>query len=1255
MASTGVLPFVRGLDLSQNNLQDDKFPKSVSTMTSLKWIKLNNSKLDWIPDELGSLNQIEALAVAKNNLTSLHGEISAMKSLRSLNCRRNKLKNTGIPQNIFQLKELTILDLSHNQLNEVPEELEHSTNLKLLNLSYNQIDFLPNQLFVNLTNLTFLDLSDNNLDTVPPQIRRLVNLETLILNNNPLGHMRPLPALVSLHNLHLRNTRRTLKNIPPTLDVLENLVDVDLGENELARVPTFLYSLPKLKRLNLSDNLISELSPDIGDQWINLEVLNMCRNKLKQLPTSLCKLSKLKRLFLNDNQLDFEGIPSGIGKLLNLEVFSAANNQLEMIPEGIIRLGRLKKLILSNNKLITLPDAIHLLTDIISLELGGNPDLIMPPKPMEYQYLSKGSGMQYYNVDFSLNTQLRLVGAPVALNGQPAAVVKDSVARKKRLRMRAKEKENPDETNQAKVLKGMSELAKEKEKLLEKENHMMEANLKPKRWDEALEKPPLDYSEFFDPTVGQYEGLIVYEIENFVPNEVDDVIHGKFYEGDCYIVLKTTLDEKGNLDWLIFYWIGNEASLDKKACSAIHAVNLRNYLGAQCRTIREEQSDESPEFLALFPAGIEYVEGGRTASGFYAIEETEVIHRMYRLHELPNRQRQLYFETVEKTPASLDSRYSFLIDAGHKIFIWNGSKAKNTMKQKARLAAEKMNKEERKNKSNLVYCNQDDEGNEFWMYFLGSGFKDEEIPVIQDKFDPESFQPFQPRLYKVGLGMGYLELPQVDYKKLSPSILETKNVYILDCHADLFVWMGKKSARLVKAAALKLAQEIFGMLSRPPYALVTRCLESTESQLFKSKFMGWDDVIAVDFTRTAESVQRTGANLVKWMANQEVKVDLSALFMPRQPVMAHDEANQLLAEWNDDLEAIEAFVLEGRKFAKLPESEYGNFYTDDSYVFLCRYWVPLDSDTESEEEPVEDDFMCVAYFWQGRQAGNMGWLTFTFGLQKKLLSTLGDKLEVVRTHQQQENLKFLSHFKQQFMIHRGKRPVYDDSVENIQFFQVRCNSSPLTLRCIEIVRDSSLLNSGFCFLLKIPIDDAPIIYVWIGANASEDDARLTEEIAVRKFDDSYTVSLINEGEEPELFWQVLGGKKAYEEDSSFMEYTRLFRCSNDKGYFSVSEKCSDFCQDDLADDDIMILDNGTQVFIWIGTRCSDVEIKLAYKSAQVYVQNMRVKQPEKPRQLMLTFKGKESKKFTKCFHGWGKHKSVSDPRAGMPLFFDQDD
>jgi len=71
--------------------------------------------------------------------------------------------------------------------------------------------------------------------------------------------------------------------------------------------------------------------------WTRLEILNVSRNKLSAIPAALCKISTLRRLYLNDNELDFEGIPSGIGKLSSLQVFSAANNHLEMIPEGLCR------------------------------------------------------------------------------------------------------------------------------------------------------------------------------------------------------------------------------------------------------------------------------------------------------------------------------------------------------------------------------------------------------------------------------------------------------------------------------------------------------------------------------------------------------------------------------------------------------------------------------------------------------------------------------------------------------------------------------------------------------------------------------------------------------------------------------------------------------------------------------------------------------------------------------------------------------
>ena len=70
------------------------------------------------------------------------------------------------------------------------------------------------------------------------------------------------------------------------------------------------------------------------------------------------------------------------------------------------------------------------------------------------------------------------------------------------------------------------------------------------------------------------------------------------------------------------------------------------------------------------------------------------------------------------------------------------------------------------------------------------------------------------------------------------------------------------------------------------------------------------------------------------------------------------------------------------------------------------------------------------------------------------------------------------------------------------------------------------------------------------------------------------MEVLSEGSEPEIFWSVLGGRGKYDQSAEYMQFARLFRLSNDAGYFRASEKCADFCQDDLVNDDVMLLDNG---------------------------------------------------------------------------------
>ncbi|VDP04031.1 unnamed protein product [Heligmosomoides polygyrus] len=1214
--STAVLSFIRGIDFSRNDFSGDRFPHAVEQMTQMTWLKLNRAKLERVPDELSRCTNLEHLQMSRNSLSSVHGELSDLPRLRSVIVRHNQVKTAGIPTDIFRMKDLTIIDFSHNQLREVPPNLEYAKGAIVVNLSHNNIESIPNQVFSNLIDLLFLDLSNNKLDMLPPQIRRLTMLQELRLSNNPLHHfqLKQLPSMTSLRVLHMRNTNRTLDNIPPSLDDLENLRDVDLAENNLPAIPEALFKLKSLRKLDVSSNKMEKITIPEGS-WEMLETLNISDNGMTALPDGLVRLTRLQRLYASDNRLTFEGIPSGIGKLVQLLVLHLTRNNLELVPEGISRCVRLQR----------------------------NDDLVMPPKPNEAR-----KKLAFYNIDFSLEHQRTLAGqqsrsSSISSLQSNTAKEKDPVARRKDFIRRRKQQ--TDQGDASKVIQGMSKIAGASAAL--KENDEEEQKLAARsavNWKATLDKQrkQLDYSDIFDEDVGREEGLWVWEIENFYPSLLDEAFHGQFYDADAYLVLKATKEISGSIRHEIFYWLGEKATLDKGMCAAVHAVGLRNHLNASCRTIREEMNDESEEFLDLFGGEeVVYIEGARTNTGFFTVEKPPHVTRLYRASVNGTA---VEMEPVPVAVESLDPRYCFLLDAGDTLWIWSGCKARITVANKARLFAERLNKRDRKSAAAIETCRDPKVPEEFWMAFWGSPKRPEEAIV---EHVPENFVPERKRLYQVNIGMGFLELPQVDLPKgvAKQELLNTKCVYILDCTSDIFLWMGKKANRLLKMAGQKMVTELHEMIERPDYT------QDEESMMFRSKFAGWDDIVPVDFTRTSESVSRVPDLKVLVKRDNMMRTDLTALFLDRQPAMSPEESEELLNDCNEDLEFIESFVLEGKKFVRLPDGEFGSFYTMDCYVFLCRYAViPDESDDESDggDNESQQDFKCVLYFWQGRDASNMGWLHFTFQLQPTFEKIFKDKLEVVRMHQQQENHKFLSHFHRKFVIRRGRRGL----TRNLggkwpELFQMRANGSSVCTRTIQIDCRATELCSGFCHILrapyKVPREDGEkgIVYVWIGSQSDQHEheyARRVAEEMINRHDEHLPVEVIKEGEEPSDFWEYLGGKKNYERDSTFFRYTRLFRCTNEKGYFTVSEKTVDFCQDDLDDDDIMVLDNGEIVFLWLGTRASEVEVKLAYKAATVYVAHLRMRQTDRLRTLKLAIKGKESKRFKKCFHAWGKHK-----------------
>jgi len=136
---------------------------------------------------------------------------------------------------------------------------------------------------------------------------------------------------------------------------------------------------------------------------------------LRSLPDSVCRLNALKRLYLDSNQLEVSGLPEDLGLLPSLELFSASDNKLETIPDSFAKCTTLKRLLLNDNRINRLPKGIQFLPKIEAIETRGNGDFTCPPKPNP-----TAVNNAYYNIDFSLQNQLKIASAASGASVHPS-------------------------------------------------------------------------------------------------------------------------------------------------------------------------------------------------------------------------------------------------------------------------------------------------------------------------------------------------------------------------------------------------------------------------------------------------------------------------------------------------------------------------------------------------------------------------------------------------------------------------------------------------------------------------------------------------------------------------------------------------------------------------------------------------------------------------------------------------------------------
>jgi Leucine-rich repeat (LRR) protein len=287
------------IDFSHNLLK--ALPEELSQFQNLQYLNLGNNQFGEFPSVLFQLNSLKYIDLRYNKLHEIPIHIEKLQSLETLNLRANYIHE--LPKEIGQLPKLEKIILRQNMsldLEQVTESLSQISHLFELDLSACHIEQLPSN-FTKLQNLRSLYLSENpklDLEDTFEKLAHLPNLENLNLEDTKERLPENLANLQNLRSLTYNYLSADAKHVAQ----LKNLRELEAKKSSLGYIPEWLFEMPQLHVLNLSDNQISQI-PDSFKNLKNLKKLDFRNNSFTKIPPLLSKqLAQFEELYLDGNQ-----------------------------------------------------------------------------------------------------------------------------------------------------------------------------------------------------------------------------------------------------------------------------------------------------------------------------------------------------------------------------------------------------------------------------------------------------------------------------------------------------------------------------------------------------------------------------------------------------------------------------------------------------------------------------------------------------------------------------------------------------------------------------------------------------------------------------------------------------------------------------------------------------------------------------------------------------------------------------------------
>ncbi|XP_076028865.1 leucine-rich repeat and fibronectin type-III domain-containing protein hattifattener isoform X2 [Oratosquilla oratoria] len=208
-------------------------------------------------------------------------------------------------------------------------------SLRNLNLQDNELAHVPTAAMRRLPNLVMVDLSGNQITEVPRGAFRGLRINTLKLANNEVVLSDEAFAGLerTLKNLNLKGAK--MKTIPKALGNLQVLAFLDLAQNQIKDLPDgAMRSLHSLTALNLEQNLLQHLSVDAFDGVSDtLSSLSLLNNLITDFPfRAINSLAELRVLDIGFNLIK-ELPPDAFHDVKSLTLLALDGNPLPTLPE----------------------------------------------------------------------------------------------------------------------------------------------------------------------------------------------------------------------------------------------------------------------------------------------------------------------------------------------------------------------------------------------------------------------------------------------------------------------------------------------------------------------------------------------------------------------------------------------------------------------------------------------------------------------------------------------------------------------------------------------------------------------------------------------------------------------------------------------------------------------------------------------------------------------------------------------------------